>query len=133
MERPEGNNRGMPSEVRDMDALIKAVLAFRDERDWRQFHNPKDLAISICLEAAELLEPFQWKGPDEIAAFLAEEGNRRRVGEEMADVLILLVSMANAVGIDLMEAARAKLAVNARKYPVERSRGNAKKYDALES
>ena len=116
-----------------MDALIKAVLAFRDERDWRQFHNPKDLAISICLEAAELLESFQWKGPDEIAAFLAEDDNRRRVGEEMADVLILLVSMADAVGIDLMEAARAKLAVNGRKYPVERARGNAKKYDALDS
>jgi NTP pyrophosphatase (non-canonical NTP hydrolase) len=116
-----------------MDALIKAVLAFRDERDWRQFHNPKDLAISICLEAAELLESFQWKGPDEIAAFLAEDDNRRRVGEEMADVLILLVSMADVIGINLVEAARGKLAVNGRKYPVERAKGNAKKYDALDS
>jgi NTP pyrophosphatase (non-canonical NTP hydrolase) len=116
-----------------MEDLIKAVLAFRDERDWRQFHNPKDLAISICLEAAELLEPFQWKRPDEIADYLAESANRRRVADEMADVLILLVSMANVLGVNLVEAARAKLAENARKYPVERAKGNAKKYDELAS
>jgi len=116
-----------------MDDLVKAVLAFRDARDWRQFHNPKDLAISICLEAAELLEPFQWKRPEEIAVFLADDENRRRVGQEMADVLILLVSMADVLGINLVEAARAKLGENARKYPVEHARGNAKKYDALPS
>jgi NTP pyrophosphatase (non-canonical NTP hydrolase) len=116
-----------------MDDLIKAVLAFRDERDWRQFHNPKDLAISICLEAAELLEPFQWKRSDEIADFLAEGANRRRVADEMADVLILLVSMADVLGVDLVEAARAKLAENARKYPVAQARGHAKKYDKLGS
>lgn len=114
-----------------MDELIKAVLAFRDERDWRPFHNPKDLAISIALEAAELLEHFQWKGPAEVEAFLGDEANRQRVGAEMADVLILLISMADAVGVDLCETARAKLQENARKYPVERARGNATKYDAL--
>jgi len=116
-----------------MEDLIRAVLAFRDARDWRQFHNPKDLAISICLEAAELLEPFQWKRPDEIADYLADGANRHRVGEEMADVLILLVSMADVLGVNLVEAARAKLAENARKYPVERAKGNAKKYDELAS
>jgi NTP pyrophosphatase (non-canonical NTP hydrolase) len=114
-----------------MDDLVKAVVAFRDAREWRQFHNPKDLAISICLEAAELLEPFQWKGSEEIRAFLAEDENLRRVGQEMADVLILLISMADVLDIDLVEAARAKLDENARKYPVERARGNATKYDAL--
>jgi NTP pyrophosphatase (non-canonical NTP hydrolase) len=114
-----------------MDDLVKAVLRFRDERDWRQFHNPKDLAISISLEAAELLEQFQWKNPAEVESFLAVPENRRRVGEEMADVLILLVSLADAVGLDLAEAARRKLLENARKYPVERAKGNAKKYDAL--
>lgn len=116
-----------------MDELVKAVLTFRDERDWRQFHNPKDLAISICLEAAELLEPFQWKHPEEIAAFLVNDENRRRVGREMADVLILLVSMADVLGIDLVETAHAKLEENVRKYPVERARGNARKYDVLSS
>ncbi len=114
-----------------MDELVKAVLAFRDQRDWRQFHNPKDLAISITLEAAELLEHFQWKGPAEVETFLADAANRRQVGEEMADVLILLVSMADAVGLDLLEAARAKLEENARKYPIDRAKGTAKKYDQL--
>ena len=114
-----------------MDDLVKAVLAFRDQRDWRQFHNPKDLAISITLEAAELLEQFQWKTPAEVETFLADAANRRQVGEEMADVLILLVSMADAVGLDLVQAAWAKLEANARKYPVERAKGTAKKYDQL--
>lgn len=114
-----------------MDDLTRAVLEFRDAREWRQFHNPKDLAISICLEAAELLEPFQWKRPEEIAPFLAERENLRRVGQEMADVLILLISMADVLGINLVDAARAKLGENALKYPVERARGNATKYDAL--
>jgi len=114
-----------------MDDLVKAVLAFRDERDWKQFHNPKDLAISITLEAAELLEHFQWKRPDEVEAFLAREEDRGRLGEEMADVLILLISLADAAGLDLLEAARRKLRQNATKYPVERARGTAKKYDEL--
>lgn len=89
----------------------------------------EDLAISITLEAAELLEHFQWKTRGEVEAFLATEENRRRLGEEMADILILLVSLADAVGLDLLDAARAKLRENARKYPVERAKGNAKKYD----
>lgn len=114
-----------------MDNLVRAILAFRDERDWRQFHTPKDLAISICLEAAELLECFQWKNREEVVRFLADEENTARVGKEMADVLILLISMADVLGIDLVDAARAKLAENGRKYPVARAKGNAKKYDAL--
>jgi dCTP diphosphatase len=114
-----------------MDDLVKAVLAFRDERDWKRFHNPKDLAISITLEAAELLEHFQWKAPAEVEAFLAVEENRRRLGEEMADLLILLVSLADAVGLDLLGAARAKLRDNAAKYPVERAKGTARKYNEL--
>jgi NTP pyrophosphatase (non-canonical NTP hydrolase) len=114
-----------------MDDLVRAVLDFRDRRDWRQFHNPKDLAISITLEAAELLEHFQWKTVEEVTAFLGSEENRRRVGEEMADVLILLISLADAMGLDLLEAARAKLLENERKYPVDRARGNARKYDEL--
>ena len=114
-----------------MDDLIPAVLKFRDERDWRQFHNPKDLAISITLEAAELLEQFQWKAPEEVEALLKREECRKRIGEEMADVLILLISLADVVGLDLLEVARAKLDENARKYPVDRARGNAKKYDEL--
>lgn len=114
-----------------MDDLVKAVLDFRDQRDWKQFHNPKDLAISITLEAAELLEHFQWKTASEVAELAASEENKRDVGEEMADVLILLISLADAMGLDLLEAARTKLRENARKYPVDRAKGNAKKYDEL--
>jgi NTP pyrophosphatase (non-canonical NTP hydrolase) len=114
-----------------MDDLLRAVRRFRDEREWKPFHNPKDLAISISLEAAELLEHFQWKGPAEVEAFLQDEANRGRVAQEMADVLILLVSLADALGLDLLQAARSKLAENARKYPVERAKGNARKYDEL--
>ena len=115
-----------------MDDLVREVLGFRDARDWRQFHNPKDLAISISLEAAELLEHFQWKSEAEVGAYVAASENRRRVGEEMADVLILLISLADAVGLNLLEVARAKLLENGRKYPVDRARGSARKYDALE-
>ncbi len=115
-----------------MDELIRAVLQFRDEREWRQFHNPKDLAVSIVLEAAELLERFQWKTPAEVEIALHEDVNRRRVGEEMADVLILLISLADAVGLDLVAVAKAKLRENAQKYPVERARGTARKYHELE-
>ncbi len=114
-----------------MDELIRRVLEFRDERDWKPFHNPKDLAISICLEAAELLEHFQWKTVSEVEAFLHDETNRRRVGQEMADVLILLISFADAVGLDLLRAARLKLEENAQKYPVDRAKGTARKYDEL--
>ena len=89
------------------------------------------LAISITLEAAELLEHFQWKRPGEVEAFLAREENRKRLGEEMADVLILLISLADAAGLDLLDAARAKLEQNAKKYPVDRARGTARKYDEL--
>lgn len=113
------------------DELVLQVLAFRDRRQWRQFHNPKDLSISITLEAAELLELFQWKSPDEVAGFVADPEGYRRVVWEMADVLILLISLADIVGVDLIEAAREKLKENDRKYPVTRARGTARKYHDL--
>lgn len=114
-----------------MRDLVKSVVAFRDRRDWRQFHHPKDLAISIALEAAELLEHFQWKTPDEVARYLRRRGNRDRVAAEMADVLILLISLADVLGEDVVAAARRKLRSNDRKYPVSRARGTARKYHAL--
>ncbi len=114
--------------VRD---LAKAVVAFRDARDWRQFHQPKDLAISIALEAAELLEHFQWKTAAEVERYLRVRRHRERVAAEMADVLILLISLADVLGEDLVAAARRKLKINDRKYPVARARGNARKYRAL--
>ena len=102
------------------------VIAFRDERDWKQFHNPKDLAISINLEAAELLECFQWSGADTAAA-----AKRDAMLEELADVMILCVNMADVLGADPVEIMAAKLAKNAAKYPVDKARGSAKKYTEL--
>jgi len=111
--------------------LVRQVLAFRDERDWRQFHSPKDLAISISLEAAELLERFQWKSPAEVAALVADPAGNRQVSWEMADILILLISLADVLGTDLVKAAQEKLQENERRYPVERARGTARKYRDL--
>ncbi len=113
------------------DELVDQVLAFRDRRDWRQFHSPKDLAISICLEAAELLEFFQWKKPEEVTALVTDAQGQRQVSWEMADILILLISLADILGADLVKAALEKLQENERKYPVERARGSARKYRDL--
>lgn len=109
------------------DAAAKA-LQFRQQRDWGQFHNPKDLAISISLEASELLESFQWSGSD-----LSASGKRDHMAEELADIAIYCIYFADATGIDLVEAINSKLEANEKKYPLEKSRGSSKKYTELES
>ncbi len=116
---------------RDFDALTDAVRAFRDAREWRRFHTPKDLAVSIALEAAELLEHFQWKDDAEVREYLDDPAHLEAVASEMADVQILLASAADVLGIDLPAATHAKLAVNEQRYPVEKARGYARKYDRL--
>ena len=121
----KGTRRSNPSLF---DELVLQILAFRDRRDWRQFHNPKDLSISISLEAAELLEFFQWKNPEEVAALVTDPQGHRQVSWEMADILILLISLADILGVDLIKVAREKLEENDRKYPVVRARGSARKY-----
>jgi NTP pyrophosphatase (non-canonical NTP hydrolase) len=121
----------MADTPRDFGILEEAVRRFRDERDWRQFHKPKDVALSIAIEAAELLEHFQWKTDAEVEAYLRDPAHRDAVGREMADVLILLASAADVVGVDLHAATLAKIAENARKYPVEKAKGTATKYDRL--
>ena len=108
------------------DETIRRVLQFRDDRDWRQFHTPKDLAISLSLEAAELLEIFQWSGAD-----LECRDKRDRIREELADVLSYCVLMADVCGLDLDEILNAKVDQNAAKYPVEKARGSAAKYTEL--
>ena len=108
------------------DETIQRVLRFRDERDWRQFHTPKDLAISMSLEAAELLELFQWSGTD-----LECAGNRDKLREELADILSYCILMADVCGLDLDEIMNEKVSKNERKYPVEKARGNAAKYTEL--
>lgn len=105
---------------------IEQVLKFRDDRNWKQFHNPKDLAISISLEAAELLEVFQWSGPDTVC-----EEKKDKIREELADVLIYCTMMADVCGLDMDEIVRGKLQRNNEKYPVEKARNSARKYDEL--
>ncbi|MED1380968.1 nucleotide pyrophosphohydrolase [Bacillus mycoides] len=109
-----------------MQDLQKAVIKFRDERNWGQFHNAKDLAISLNLEAAELLQTFQWKSSEE-----ATETKMQEMKEEMADVMIYLLMLSDKLNIDLEEAVYAKLLKNAEKYPVEKAFGSNKKYDEL--
>jgi NTP pyrophosphatase (non-canonical NTP hydrolase) len=109
-----------------LDDIQAAIRQFRDERDWMQFHNPKNLASSIVIEAAELLEHFQWKTPQESEAVTREQ--KAAVAEEIADVAIYLIELADNLGIDLIKAANAKLKKNAEKYPAEQVRGSSRKY-----
>lgn len=106
-------------------ALDDAVRRFAAERDWDQFHTPKNLAAALIVEAAELLEHFQWLTPEQSAALPAQ--TRDEVAREMADVFIYLLRLAQVQGIDLLAAAESKLADNARRYPVEAARGSSAK------
>ena len=109
-----------------MQELIKRINHFRDEREWQQFHCPKDLALSICLEAAELLENFQWLTDEE-----AVEQNEENIRQELADVLIYSLMLASDLNVDVTEIIDSKMALNAKKYPVEKSKGNKEKYSEL--
>jgi len=116
----------------DLQQLTDAVLAFRDARDWRQFHSLRHLIVSLNLEAGELLELTQWKHDDELAAHVAAGAGREALADECADVLLYLLLLAAEAGIDLKAAALSKLQKNAIKYPVEKSRGSSRKYTELE-
>lgn len=105
---------------------INEVLKFRDDRDWKQFHNPKDLAISISLEAAELLEVFQWSAEDVVCTDKID-----KIREELADVVNYCILMADACGLDLDEIVRKKVKLNNEKYPVEKAFGSKEKYTEL--
>lgn len=105
---------------------INEIIKFRDDRNWKQFHNPKDLAISISLEAAELLEVFQWSASD-----TACEDKKDKIKEELADVLNYCVLMADACGLDMDEIVMEKIRKNNEKYPVEKAFGSKEKYTEL--
>src|SRR5258706_3884282 len=112
-----------------MEQINSPTRAFRDERDWKQFHEPKNLATSIAIEAAELLEEFQWLTGDESMRHAVE--NREAVSDEIADVAIYLIELADVLEIDLRVAILSKLEKNAVKYPVEKSRRKSTKYTKL--
>ncbi|MBX3663210.1 MAG: nucleotide pyrophosphohydrolase [Burkholderiales bacterium] len=107
-------------------ALRRQLRQFAAAREWEQFHTPKNLAMALSVEAAELLECFQWLTPEQSARPGGAE--RRAIEEEMADVLLYLLRLSDVLGVDLPRAAQRKMAVNARKYPVALARGNARKY-----
>lgn len=115
----------------DLQALKADLLAFRDARDWKQFHSLRNLITSLNLEAAELLELTQWKSDAEVEALIAEPLSAEALRDECADVLLYLLLIAEVGGIDLVEAGRRKLLKNAEKYPVEKAYGSRAKYDRL--
>ena len=112
-----------------IEQIADLLRQFARERDWDQFHSPKNLACGLCIEAAEVLEHFQWMR-DEESTPLSEE-TREKVGLELADVFLYLIQLSNKLGIDLTEVAHRKLILNAKKYPVTLAKGTSKKYTEL--
>ena len=109
--------------MKESEEIIQALLKFRNERDWDQFHNPKDLALAINVEAGELLELFLWKS--------ASEANVEKIREELADVFAFAFMLAEKYNFDVKEIVLEKIKRNAEKYPIEKSKGSAKKYNEL--
>ena len=107
----------------DTQQIIDALIKFRNERDWEQFHNPKDLAIAINVEAGELLELFLWKTP--------EEADKEKIKEELADIFAFGFLLANKYGFDIKQIVLDKIRINSQKYPVHKAKGTAKKYNEL--
>ncbi len=110
----------------ELTKIIERIRDFNEARDWRQFHNPKDMALSLVLEAAEVMEHFQWKNAEEMAEHL--KNKKEEVGDELADVLYWVLHMSDEFGIDILDALDKKMIKNEAKYPVEKARGSNKKY-----
>ncbi len=113
----------------DLQKLTEEIIAFRDARDWKQFHNSKDCAISLSLEASELLEHFQWKNKEEVEKYI--ETNKSGIGEELADVLYWVLLMSHDLNIDILSALEKKIKKNEEKYPIEKAKGVHTKYTKL--
>ena len=113
----------------EIEAITKKIKEFRDERDWKQFHNHKDMALSLMLEAAEVLEHFQWKSVQEVDKHA--EQCKNEIADELADVAMYLFELADNLGINLPEAIEKKIKKNAEKYPVEKAKGKHTKYTRL--
>ncbi len=110
----------------DIREITQALIKFRDERNWKQFHNPKDLSLAVSIEAAELNELFLWKGKDELDGV-----DRQKVQDEMADILSFIFLLAENYNIDIKKAVLEKIEKNSKKYPVEKAKDNSSKYDQL--
>lgn len=115
--------------MKDIKNLTKGIITFRDARNWKQFHNPKDLAISLLLEASEVLEHFQWKNTEEMEAYIKK--NKKEIAKELADVFYWVLLMSNDLNIDLEKAFLLKMKENNKKYPVKKAKGKHSKYTEL--
>ena len=113
----------------DINDLTKRIIDFRDARDWKQFHNPKDVALSLSLEASEVLEHFQWRNGDELKEYI--DTHKEHIGDELADVMYWVLLISNDLGIDISKSLENKIDKNEEKYAVEKAKGNHKKYNEL--
>ena len=113
----------------DIKNLTKRIVDFRDARNWKQFHNPKDCALSLILEASEVVEHFQWKNGQELEEYIST--HKDHIGEELADVLYCVLLISNDLDIDIAQALSKKMDKNEEKYAVEKAKGNHKKYTEL--
>jgi NTP pyrophosphatase (non-canonical NTP hydrolase) len=107
----------------EISQLTQKLISFRDARDWKQFHNPKDLALALSIESAELLEAFLWKS--------SEQASKDKIKEELADVIAYAFLLANECGLDVSEIVSSKIEANNLKYPIEKAKGSSKKYDEI--
>jgi dCTP diphosphatase len=122
---------GMDKELSmsEINKITEKIIKFRDERDWMQFHDPKNMAVSIILEASELLEHFQWKTEEEVRKYVTQ--NKAELKDEIADIALYLFELADNLGISLISAMEEKLKKNELKYPIEKAKGRHTKYNKL--
>lgn len=113
----------------DISELTNRILQFREARDWKQFHNPKDMSLSLVLEASEVMEHFQWKNNEEIKEYV--KSHKEKVGEELADVFYWVLLLSHDLDIDIYDALDKKMKVNEGKYPVDKAKGKHTKYTEL--
>ena len=113
----------------DIKDLTEKIIKFRDARDWKKFHNPKDIALSLVLEIAEVVEHFQWKNQAEIDEYI--KSNKEEIGEELADVLYWVLLISHDLKIDIKKALKKKIKKNEKKYPVDKAKGKHTKYNKL--
>lgn len=113
----------------DVSQLTQRILDFINDRDWNQFHNPKDLALSLVLESAEVMEHFQWKNNEEMQDYI--KSNKKEIGEELADVLYWVLLMSHDLDIDIKQAFEDKMLKNETKYPIDKAKGKHDKYNKL--
>jgi len=116
---------------KDFHEILKIVTKFRDERDWAQFHDPKNLAEALSIETSELLENFLWKDKKQVAKALGDKNYVKDISFELADIIMYTLLIAETIGVDLKQAVKQKNRINEKKYPVAKSKGNSTKYTKL--